>query len=152
MIPGYETPFWSEAKTPGQIVKCAEADALRATFPTLLGGLYQGDELRMIDTISAIISADAPAPAPVFAQIPGEPPRQIPTESAPEKTTPQAELEALVLGAGFDLGHVVKFGTDSGNIADADSLTMFSEIKTEEAKRLLKNKTGFLAALKIIKG
>ena len=72
-----------------------------------------------------------------------------PSSSAP---TPQAELEALVWGAGFDLNHVQKFGMESGNITNSDSLTTFSEILTDEAKRLLKNKTGFLAALKTIKG
>lgn len=29
----------------GMIVKCAEADALRSTFPTMLGGLYMKDEI-----------------------------------------------------------------------------------------------------------
>ena len=150
MAPSYETKFWSDDKTPGQIVKCAEADALRATFPTLLGGLYSGEELHMNETISAVISADSPAPQ--FVQNPGEQPKQIPTAAETVVKTPQSELEALVLGAGFAFNHVQKFGMDSGNIADADSLASFSEISTDEAKRLLKNKTGFLAALKTIKG
>jgi len=43
--PRYPTPFWEGAKAAEQIVKCAEADALRSTFPTLLGGLYiQGED------------------------------------------------------------------------------------------------------------
>lgn len=150
MVPAYETPFWSDDKTPGQIVKCAEADALRATFPTLLGGLYSGDELRMNETISAVISADAPPGAPAFIQ--GDAPRQIPGAEPDSKLTPQSELEALVLGGGFNLNHVQKFGADSGNITNADSLTSFAEISTDEAKRLLKNKAGFLAALKTLKG
>jgi phage recombination protein Bet len=150
MIPPYDTPFWSEDKAPGMIVKCAEADALRATFPTLLGGLYSGDELKMNETISSVISADAPRE---FMQVENakEAPRQIPTEKEPSPITPQAELEALVLGEGHDLNVLVKFGTESGNIPDADSLTAFSEIQPEVAKRLLKNRVGLLKALTAIK-
>ena len=150
MAPSYETPFWSEDKAPGQIVKCAEADALRATFPTLLGGLYSGDELKMNETISSVITADSPRE---FVQVENskEAPRQIPAEKEPEQRTPQAELEALVLAEGYDFNTVVKFGAESGNIPDADSLTAFSEIPSEIAKRLLINKKGFLAALKAIK-
>lgn len=145
MAPAYESSFWSEDKTPGQITKCAEADALRATFPTLLGGMYSGEELRMNETIASVISADAPAPT--FVQ--GE---SIPSESAPEKLTPQAELEALVLGAGFDFNHLQKFGVESGNITDAGSIAAFSEIATDEAKRLLRNRVGLLAGMEKIKG
>lgn len=148
MIPNYETPFWSEDKTPGQIVKCAEADALRATFPTLLGGMYSGDELRMNETISAIISADAPAPR--FVE--GDTPRQIPSAEAPsDKSTPQQELEGIVLAGGFTFNHLVTFGKESRNLTDADSLTQFSEVTTDEAKRLVRAKTGLLTALAKIK-
>lgn len=83
--------------------------------------------------------------------IPVEPPPRL--VAAPEaKTTPQAELEALVLAEGYDFSTLQKFGLDSGNIPDADSLSSFSEIPTEAAKRLLKAKTGLLNALKTIKG
>ena len=149
MAPSYETKFWSEDKTPGQIVKCAEADALRATFPTLLGGLYSGEELRMNETISSVISADA---APQFAQVAGESPRQIPAEAVPAVRTPQSELEALVLEAGFTFDHLKQFGAESGNITDADSKGSFAEIPSEEAKRLIKASKGLLAALAKIKG
>lgn len=149
MIPNYETPFWSEDKTPGQIVKCAEADALRATFPTLLGGMYSGDELRMNETISAVVSADSPAPR--FIQ--GETPTQIlaAAEPAQEKLTPQQELEGIVLAGGFEFNQLVKWGMDTGNISGADSLTQFSEVATDEAKRIVRNKAGLLTALAKIK-
>jgi phage recombination protein Bet len=39
------SPYSPWDKNPsGMIVKCAEADALRSTFPTLLGGLYASEE------------------------------------------------------------------------------------------------------------
>jgi phage recombination protein Bet len=149
MAPSYETKFWSEDKTPGQIVKCAEADALRATFPTLLGGLYSGEELHMNETISAVISADVSAPQ--FIQQGGET-RQIPTAAPAAVVTPQAELEALVLSSGYTFDHLRAFGADTENITNADSLAAFDEIPSEEAKRLLKAKTGLLAGLAKIKG
>lgn len=37
---------WKEDAA-GMIVKCAEADALRSTFPTLLGGLYMKEEIEI---------------------------------------------------------------------------------------------------------
>lgn len=43
-------PFTPWAKNPAMmIVKCAEADALRSTFPTKLGGLYLREEMARID-------------------------------------------------------------------------------------------------------
>jgi len=43
--PNYPTPFWEGNKASEQIVKCAEMDALRTTFPTLIGGLYTEGEI-----------------------------------------------------------------------------------------------------------
>lgn len=149
MVPPYETPFWSDDKAPGQIVKCAEADALRATFPTLLGGMYSGDDLRMNDTISAVVSADSPAPR----FIEGETPKQIPAaeEQKPEKLTPQQELEGIVLAGGFTFNELVTYGKESGNIPDADSLTQFSEVNKDVAVRLVRASKGLLTALAKIK-
>lgn len=148
MAPNYESSFWSDDKAPGQIVKCAEADALRATFPTLLGGLYSGDELRMNETIASVISADAGAP--LFTSLEGT--KQIPAETPPKTLTPQSELEALVLGDGYDFNNLQKFGQETGTITDPTSITSFAEISTEEAKRLLRNKNGLLAGLAKLKG
>ena len=47
----------------GMIVKCAEADALRSTFPTLLGGLYMQGEM---DSSAGKIVADMSISRPVF--------------------------------------------------------------------------------------
>lgn len=99
-------------------------------------GVYNDDEARTI-TVESSVTPSEPTPKIIAASS---------TVSA------QSELEALVLGAGYDFNLFQKFGEDSGNIANAGSLAGFSEIPTEEAKRLLKNKTGFLAALKTLKG
>lgn len=141
MMPNFETPFWSEHKAPGQIVKCAEADALRATFPTLLGGLYSGDELNMNATVSSVAAVDLPmlAASPVpeaRTEITDRAGAEAPAER--EKLTPQAEIEAKVLGLGFDFETLRKFGSISGVIPDADSLASFDEIPTEVCKRFLR--------------
>ena len=41
--PDFGGPIWDKNPA-GMLVKCAEADALRSTFPTLLGGLYTAGE------------------------------------------------------------------------------------------------------------
>lgn len=136
--PNYETPFWQGAKMAEQIVKCAEADALRATFPTLLGGLHLEGDTAAINVESTIIES-SPAHIAQAANL----------QSAGETVvTPQAQLEAIVLGAGFTFEHLRKFGADSNNIPDADSIASFSDIKADDAKRLVRAKTGLLNSLK----
>jgi phage recombination protein Bet len=52
-----------KADAAGMIVKCAEADALRSTFPTLLGGLYmQGEQ----DGAAGRIVAEMSISRPIF--------------------------------------------------------------------------------------
>jgi phage recombination protein Bet len=43
-----DNKFWNDNPA-GQIVKCAEADALRSSFPTTIGGLYVQDEVLAVD-------------------------------------------------------------------------------------------------------
>jgi len=50
---------WKEDPA-GMIVKCAEADALRSTFPTLLGGLYLREEKEAGAVIDATVEAASP--------------------------------------------------------------------------------------------
>ena len=104
-----------------------------------ISGVYNDDEAQNVVDVSSTIMPTEP------------PPKMIPVANA-STVTPQIELESLVTGAGFDFNLVQKFGADSGNITNSDSLANFSEIPTDEAKRLLKNKTGFLNALKALKG
>jgi phage recombination protein Bet len=86
------------------------------------------------------------------APMPAEPLRTIPVAATEKQITPQAELEALVIGAGFTFDDMKEFGEKSGNITNTDSLTGFEEINSEEAKRMLKARTGLLNALKAQKG
>lgn len=62
-----DTPIWRDDPA-GMICKCAEADALRSSFPTMLGGLYLKEELESeasVDRISKpIFNVPEIAPAP----------------------------------------------------------------------------------------
>ncbi len=98
-------------------------------------GVYNDDEASAITVESTVI--------------PNEPPPKL--IAAPDAKTPQTELEALVLGEGYDFTTLQRFGMESGNISNADSLASFGDIPTDEAKRLLKAKTGLLSELKKLK-
>ena len=102
-------------------------------------GVYHEDEAESITVKSTVIPTTEPTPKLIVA-------------TKEPQVTPQNELQALVVEAGFDFNNLQKFGVETGNITEADSLAAWEEIPTEEAKRLLKNKTGLLAALAKIKG
>lgn len=147
MRPNYDTPFWSDVKAPGQIVKCAEADALRATFPTLLGGLYNPGE-----SSSATIEVSA-----TVAQEPGNG-KIAEASSAPalvqdvKPSNAQDDLAKLVTDAGFSFDDFRKWGEESGNLPEGDSLSGFADVKTDIAKRLLRAPTGLTKGLAALKG
>lgn len=103
-------------------------------------GVYHDEEAATV-AIDAVVTSSTPA----------EPPPKL--VAAPKSTvTPQAELEALVVGAGFDFNHLQKWGQESGNIEDASSLSGFAEIPSDVCTRLLRAQKGLLAGLKTIKG
>lgn len=132
----------------GMIVKCAEADALRSTFPTLLGGLYLKEELEAtvaatLPTVSAIEVPRVPSEATV---------EKIEAAGKTSKISPQGELESLVVTAGFTFSHLARWGTETGNIEGADSLPGFDAIPTDVCKRLLRAKDGLIKGLEQAKG
>jgi phage recombination protein Bet len=170
--PAYETPFWQGDKASEQIVKCAESDALRAAFPSLMGGLYtEGEHGRAVIDVSTV-PTDLPAAgsrlvsfAPQADAAPephsdgGRQEENAPTgrvEPKPAiqeaKPTVQDSLAKLVLGAGFDFNQLVAWGTDTGNIPDAVSLTGFDDLPDSVCQRLLRAQKGLLAGLAMVKG
>jgi phage recombination protein Bet len=60
--------------------------------------------------------------------------------TAPATVTPQSELEAFVVGAGFDFDTFQRFAAEGGGVNNADTLTGFSEVSTDDARRLLRGK------------
>ena len=91
----------------GMIVKCAEADALRSTFPTLLGGLYMQEERPEIVLEQEKVIPKArfgqPAPTPALEApktVVKMPPVPVEAEAVEEErhepATPQAAASATV--------------------------------------------------------
>ena len=152
MKPPYETQFWNELKAPGQIVKCSESDALRSTFPTLLGGMYHEGEAERMQTID-ITSAPASLVS-VKKQVEDAPDGQDAQQETPAATSStnaeisvQQELEDIVTAAGFTFEQFKVWAEASGNLPDADRRTGFNAMPTDLAKRLVKSKTGLLKGL-----
>lgn len=182
MRPGYETPFWSPEKAPGQIEKCAQADALRMAFPTVLGGLFidgelsaaierlvpearkiaQFDSKALVDTVPPAAPNTPPAAAAPSSKPEAEDdgdlgPQTQPTPAATKPEAPpadsaKAQLASLVTGEGFTFSDFQKWGVGSGNVSDADSMTSFDEVAEADAKRLLRAKTGLLRGLAQVRG
>ena len=79
----------------GMIVKCAEADALRSSFPTMLGGLYLREEMEHEATVvaSAPIFKDEPAPRAMLEKAAEAVALEV---VEPAKAPPQAATVPLV--------------------------------------------------------
>lgn len=158
MKPNYETPFWSGEKAPGQIVKCAEADALRATFPTLLGGMYVADEMASTTVID--IPAGVGGNLVQISNVKNEPNPddrepplpEKPAERPAAKTSATDELAEIVIKAGHDFETFQKWGVGSGVVPEAGSLSEFDDLKADTVKRLLRAQKGMLDGIARLKG
>lgn len=154
MKPNYPTPFWEGDKACGQIVKCAEADALRSTFPTLLGGLYHAGEIIDIHPskapeipVSSLVDI-RPADQGQIEQGTPEPPRR----EIPASDNATAQLAEMVTGNGYTFNHFQLWAKETGQLENADSLPSFEEVPEALAKRLVRAKAGLLKGLSEVKG
>lgn len=77
------------------------------------------------------------------------PPKELPPKVIPtaEGKTPQAELETVVVTAGYTFTDLQKFGVSSGHIEGADSMASFAEVPVDVCRRLLRAKEGMLQLL-----
>ena len=147
----------------GMITKCAEADALRSAFPTMLGGLYMRDEVA-ID----VRPSDQPLLQPgklVKVATQNEQTNDESAESAmglapapkaeaapnPSEKSIQEQVAELVIGAGYDFTTLQNWGNESGVIENASTISSFDELSADVCKRLLRAKTGLFNGLKSIK-
>ena len=102
-------------------------------------GVYHEDEAETISVEATII--------------PSEPPPKLVAAPPDNGITPQAELEANVVNAGFNLGHVIAFGKQTGNLENVDDIKSFADLPTDACKRfnLPGARVNFLKALKKLK-
>lgn len=134
--------IWQEDPA-GMICKCAEADALRSSFPTMLGGLYLREELVASEptkfavpvfkekeakpTPGALLgpstipeSPATPEPEPEFP--PATPPPGVPVpQEAPRETEPEnpiKRLRALCREAKIKESKVIEFLQDVGSVGN----------------------------------
>jgi phage recombination protein Bet len=68
-----------------------------------------------------------------------------------EPLTEQTKFQALVVSEGYTFNHVQKWGKETGNIPDADTLPDFDSIPKEVCVRLLRAKAGLLKGLAQVK-
>lgn len=105
---------WQEDPA-GMIVKCAEADALRSSFPTMLGGLYLREEMEQPETrVATPIFKNA---APVV-------------EVKPEKHPGPAlvdQVSALMKQDGIDETTLLEFLGAIGLAGEQESITQLGE-------------------------
>lgn len=98
-------------------------------------GIYHEDEGASVIDISA-------SPVPTEP-----PPRLVAAPPAEVKKTPQEELEALLVSEGFTFDQYRRWGADSGNLENADSIGCFADVPADVAARHLKAKKGLLAGV-----
>ena len=158
---GEPTKFWRENPA-GQLVKCAEASALRKAFPTMCGGMYLREEISLLgEGIGVIPTPDLTTPAA------GEPKgnddgdgvgpasgtAKPPGAGQPVGDTPQAQLAALAQENGLTFDAWQRWARETGNDEEAGSRAEWGEIPAAIATRLLRSKAGFVEQVKrFVKG
>lgn len=109
----------------GMIVKCAEADALRSSFPTMLGGLYSDTERPVIE-VSSVKSPDFGQEHPR-----GTLPAGLKRTETPEKPTQEPEKQ----GEDGDLGpHQEPDKAHGASQEQKDGMHVAPEAAGEQAK------------------
>ena len=65
-------------------------------------------------------------------------------------SSPQAELESFCITNGHTFDALQKWGMETGNIPDADSMSGFAEVPTDVCKRLLRAQSGLHKGLAMV--
>jgi len=128
----FKKPFgiWQEDAA-GMICKCAEADALRSSFPTMLGGLYLKEEVSP--------ASEAKVSAPIFTS-PGNPKlvEASPVAVSKDTTAPLIQLRKLCLDAELDEGLLLEKVIEVG-LVENQSVKKLDDIPEDEAGVIVDN-------------
>lgn len=112
--------IWQEDPA-GMICKCAEADALRSSFPTMLGGLYLREEVNLVETTSKVSSPMFTAP-PATIEATGTVTSTV-EQLPPTPDSPVKKVRELCAKAKVNEGLVIDFLKDTGSVSgDVDTL------------------------------
>lgn len=146
----------------------------RLYAPELTMGIQSADEIDDIIDISPVVTEGAPktlnvdlkqeAPKrtrfvkPKVVEPSPEPsttaPQAAPASSEPSPATfidANHELEDIIIKAGFGIAELKVWGKETGNLENADKITLFSEIPPKIAERLVKARAGLLRGLAEVK-
>lgn len=117
----------------GMICKCAEADALRSSFPTMCGGMYLKEEYK--DDVQPTGMSQ-----PIFTQpaiaAPGEPVNVTPEPAEPEAISPKERVKILCEESGVTEEELVLHCV---NIDLADNETTIEELSDDTIHALLED-------------
>lgn len=159
MKPNYETPFWNKLKAPAQIVKVSEADALRSTFPTLLGGMPQLGELIDVTSttttsagrVSLVEVSDSPQPQRPEPQPAYSEGAAMETDQgvkpAPNPSLSPSQIIANLTSA-FTFDQFKAFVKSEYPAIQIDSCASYDDLRPQDAKNFIRAKDGMLAWLK----
>lgn len=164
---------WKEDPA-GMTVKCCEADSLRSSFPSKIGGLYLREEMDFPINVEAHVvpanplmdkqmsglvgegtaSQQAPAPAQATSEPSGEqtssPEEKKPSEAKPKRTKGE-ELAEYLVSEGFTFDHFKTWAMETNQIRGIDEMAGFDDVEETDATRLLRNKAGLKVNVKQIK-
>jgi hypothetical protein len=138
----------------------AERKLLRAVHDRLLGTITPeaeiGDEManrevELRNHLAAAPGSSAEGPAEATEDRSFSPDASSAAEHPGASPTPQEQLANLVLGAGYSLDQLRKWGAESGNLHDAGSLLSFGDIALPDCRRLLRNPPGVLSGCSQVK-
>jgi phage recombination protein Bet len=145
----------------GQLVKCAEASALRKAFPTMCGGMFLRQEMESSMLGESIGSLPMPSLEVETgkAKTPdddgdlgpqSQPQTQTPTKPAggPASDSPQAQLAALAAENSLSFDAYQKWAVETGNDEGAGSRGSWDEVPSEICTRLLRSRVGFVKQVK----
>jgi len=121
----FQKPFgvWQEDPA-GMICKCAEADALRSSFPTMLGGLYLREEVE-VPSVS-VVKPDFGPSKQLFNGVTDAPAIQ----PQPEASSP--DPEAKPEGQGFNPVKTIRSLCKLAKLKEADVLAKLAEDGTTD--------------------
>lgn len=131
----------------GMIVKCAESDALRSSFPALLSGLYlEGEQLSLnqqVKSASELVRIVEEGPQQGQSEGQKETKRIAPNEAV----SPRTKIANVVRGAGFEFGDFQALAIKEQLFKDPDSCADFDDIPIDDAKRLARALEGIVNGL-----